>query len=454
MAESQSVEYKESWRDEYLKWICGFANAQGGRIYIGIDDQGEVVGVKDIKKLLEDIPNKIRDKLGIIADVNRLEKDGIAYIEIMVAPSSVPISFQGEYHYRSGSTKQLLQGTALTQFLMEKTGIKWDTVSVSNFTADDLDEVSVEIFKREALRNKRISESDLKVSRLELLDHLNLLEDEKLKRAAVLLFHKRPCKLVEGCYVKIGKFGDGADLQYQDLLEGSLFRIADQVIDLIYTKYLKARITYEHNVRVETYPFPIDGVREAIYNALAHNNYARCVPIQIKIQDDAMFISNSCVLPSGWDVESLLQPHRSVPFNPTIANAFYRAGYIEAWGRGVQKIYESCKKLGAPAPEYSIVGEDITIKFTANNSIFNDVDDTVNGTVNGTVNLSETERRILEAISNEPTITKVQLSKELGIGSTTIARTTKKLKELGVIKRVGSAKTGHWEICQTDIPNN
>ena len=180
MAESQSVEYKESWRDEYLKWICGFANAQGGRIYIGIDDQGEVVGVKDIKKLLEDIPNKIRDKLGIIADVNRLEKDGIAYIEIMVAPSSVPISFQGEYHYRSGSTKQLLQGTALTQFLMEKTGIKWDTVSVSNFTADDLDEVSVEIFKCEALRNKRISESDLKVSRLELLDHLNLLEDEKL----------------------------------------------------------------------------------------------------------------------------------------------------------------------------------------------------------------------------------------------------------------------------------
>lgn len=64
MAESQNVEYKESWRDEYLKWVCGFANAQGGSIYIGINDNGEVVGVTDCKKLLEDIPNKIKDTMG------------------------------------------------------------------------------------------------------------------------------------------------------------------------------------------------------------------------------------------------------------------------------------------------------------------------------------------------------------------------------------------------------
>jgi predicted HTH transcriptional regulator len=57
--ESQNIEYKESWRDEYLKWICGFANAQGGRIYIGVNDQKEVIGLSDAKRLLEDIPNKI-----------------------------------------------------------------------------------------------------------------------------------------------------------------------------------------------------------------------------------------------------------------------------------------------------------------------------------------------------------------------------------------------------------
>jgi len=76
MAESQNIEYKESWRDEYLKWVCGFANAQGGTIYIGIDDAGNVVGVKDVKKLMEDIPNKIQTVLGIVSDVNQKTKDG------------------------------------------------------------------------------------------------------------------------------------------------------------------------------------------------------------------------------------------------------------------------------------------------------------------------------------------------------------------------------------------
>lgn len=103
-------------------WIC---KCTGGKIYIGTDDNGNVVGVADSKKLLEDIPNKVRDILGIIVDVNLLEEDGKNYIEISVNPSSYPVNYKGEYHYRSGSTKQLLKGSALTEFLLSKTGYKW-----------------------------------------------------------------------------------------------------------------------------------------------------------------------------------------------------------------------------------------------------------------------------------------------------------------------------------------
>ena len=106
MSENQNIEWKENWRDEYLKWICGFANAAGGKIYIGTDDNGRVVGVADAKKLLEDIPNKVRDVLGIMVDVNLLEENGLQYIEIDVPPYSNPINYKGQYHYRSGSTKQ------------------------------------------------------------------------------------------------------------------------------------------------------------------------------------------------------------------------------------------------------------------------------------------------------------------------------------------------------------
>ena len=77
MAESQNIEYKESWRDEYLKWICGFANAREGCSYIGVRDDGKIVGISNSKKLLEDIPNKIKDTMGILADVNLLERAGL-----------------------------------------------------------------------------------------------------------------------------------------------------------------------------------------------------------------------------------------------------------------------------------------------------------------------------------------------------------------------------------------
>jgi ATP-dependent DNA helicase RecG len=108
-----------------------------------------VVGIANSKKLMEDIPNKIRNTMGILADVNLLEKSGKEYIEINVNPSSYPVNYQGEYHIRSGSTKQRLSGHALTTFLMEKTGYKWDAVPVEEITANDLDRESFEIFRRE-----------------------------------------------------------------------------------------------------------------------------------------------------------------------------------------------------------------------------------------------------------------------------------------------------------------
>lgn len=122
MPEQQNIEYKQSWRDEYLKWICGFANAQGGKIFIGIDDKGEITGVEDYSKLMGDIPNKAVNHLGLVVDVNLHDKSDKHYIEIDVPISSVPISYHGAYHYRSGSTKQELKGAPLHNFLLSKVG--------------------------------------------------------------------------------------------------------------------------------------------------------------------------------------------------------------------------------------------------------------------------------------------------------------------------------------------
>ena len=130
MAENQNIEYKSKWRDEYLKWICGFANANGGTIFIGKDDDGEIIGVENAKQLLEEIPNKVRDILGIIVDVNLHETKQGDYIEIAVDPYPNPVNYKGQYHYRSGSTKQELKGAALDKFLLQKSGKRWDGVIV------------------------------------------------------------------------------------------------------------------------------------------------------------------------------------------------------------------------------------------------------------------------------------------------------------------------------------
>lgn len=122
MNESQNIEWKTSWRDEYLKWICGFANAQGGVLEIGKNDRGEVVGVKDASRLLEEIPNKVQAILGIVVDVNLQSDTGEEYLEIVVEPYPYPISYKGEYHYRSGSTKQMLKGGSAGPLSASKTG--------------------------------------------------------------------------------------------------------------------------------------------------------------------------------------------------------------------------------------------------------------------------------------------------------------------------------------------
>ena len=216
MPENQNIEYKSSWRDEYLKWICGFANAQGGKLYIGVSDDGQVCGVLNAKRLMEDIPNKIRESLGLLVDVNLLSSDSKEYIEISVPASSEPINYRGEYHYRSGSTKQLLQGPALTHFLLDRTRTKWDAMPVDGVELKDLDKESFDIFRREAKKSGRMTVQDLAMTNEELLDNLNLTVNGKLTRAAVLLFHRKPERWFGGAYVKIGFFGDGPDLQYQD----------------------------------------------------------------------------------------------------------------------------------------------------------------------------------------------------------------------------------------------
>ncbi len=179
-------------------------------------------------------------------------------------------------------------------------------------------------------------------------------------------------------------------------------------------------------------------------NALAHNNYARSVPIQIRIEENAMYISNSCILPSGWNAESLMRPHRSVPFNPSIANAFYREGYIEAWGRGIQKICEACRELGTPNPEYTVLGDDITVKFTALESA--KTSEVKKPKHQGDVLDDVLDDQIVSELRKDAKLNQKELANRLQISVSSIQRAMHRLKESGRIVRKGGKRYGHWVI--------
>jgi len=364
MPEQQNIEYKSIWKDDFLQWICGFANANGGTIFIGKDDDGSVVGLADAKKLLEDIPNKVRDVLGIMVDVNLHTTNQGDYLEIVVEPYPNAISYKGQYHYRSGSTKQELKGSALEKFLLQKKGKRWDSVPIPKVSVSDLKQETFEFFKKRGIRSKRLDENNLTDNNEHLLENLKLIEDGYLKRATILLFHPDPEKFVTGAYIKIGYFENKADLIFQDEIHGNLFEQIEKTLDLLFTKYIKAIISYENGInRVETYEYPREAVREALLNAIAHKDYSGLTPIQIRVYKDRIMMWNEGHLPEDWTINKLLEEHSSRPFNPDIANAFFRSGYIESWGRGISKMMELCVAEGLPKPTYRVEGSDFWVIF-------------------------------------------------------------------------------------------
>ena len=350
MPEQQNTEYKSSWHEEYLDWICGFANAQGGKIYIGRDDSGNVIGVADYKNLMEKIPNKIKNLLGITAEVNLLQEDGKHYIEIVVTPYSVPISLRGRYFYRSGSVKQELTGVSLNEFLLKRAGQTWDNVIEPRATFADIDEKSVGAYLVMSKEKGRLPDVE-GLTTEQIFDKLRLTENGQLKRAAIVLFGKDPCRFYPTAFVKIGRFAKGdADLRYQDVEEGNIIMLLRNVLERLDHKYLIKQITFEGMYRIEKSEYPVPALREMLLNAMVHRNYMGSFT-QLRVYDDKINIWNEGMLPEGISLEALKNPHSSRPRNPLIADVCFKGGLIDAWGRGTIRIVETCEEAGLPEPE-------------------------------------------------------------------------------------------------------
>ena len=452
MSESQNTEYKQSWHDDYLKWICGFANAVGGSIYIGKDDKGNVVALPDYEKLMEDIPNKIRNLMGIICDINLQEISAKKFIEIKINPYSVPVSLRGRYYYRSGSTKMELTGVELNEFLLKKAGKTWDDVVEEGATMKDIDEASIAKFIEDSKEKARMPETR-GLSAFQILEKLQLTEGRKLKRAAIVLFSKNPNQFYPNVLVKIGRFGkDSTDLKFHEVVEGNLIHMLNEVQAQLNHKFLSRPVDFVGMQRIEKDEYPVAALREMLLNALVHRTYMGA-HVQLRVYDDKLSIWNEGGLPLGLTLEELKGEHNSRPRNPKIAEACFKAGYIDTWGRGTLKIINACKEAGLTEPMLEETNGGIAI------TLFKKADGSHSETIRKPFgNNSEAIRKqfgkeiahAFEVITKHPDYSAEQIAGEISKTARTVEKYIAKLKAAGFLKRQGAKLGGYWEIIENE----
>ncbi len=189
---------------------------------------------------------------------------------------------------------------------------------------------------------------------------------------------------------------------------------------------------------LENLPVPEVALREAVLNALIHKDYGSGAPIQISVYDDKLMLWNPGELPPDWTVAKLKAKHSSQPFNPDVANAFFRAGMIEAWGRGIELILEACRAAEVPEPDLRYETSGLWVEFP-----FPEV---LSESITQETTQETTQERILALLKAEPAITRRVLAERIGITPDGIKYHLDKLRSAGAIRHVGSTKAGHWEV--------
>lgn len=344
MRENQNVEYKLIWRDEYLRWVCAFANTTGGVIYIGVDDNGKVVGVNNSSELVYMIPHKIKDYLGILVETSIKRKKNKEYLCIKVEAHNYPVSLRGRYYLRSGSNTYEAMGAELDRLILKKLGIRWEKLSGHHSSINDLDSNVIDYFKDKAIQNKTLNQRQVDVDNETLLKNLRLYNGKELSFAALLLFGKDPEEWVYNSFVKICEVSDIGTILRCDKISGSIIIQLEETLKILYKKYLKdSDSLISKNV-----------MREIIMNALMHKAYDALEPIQISVYKNKVTVYNPSLHNGEITNENIFNPHPTIPHNPRIANTFNKCGLATLWGLGIERIKEESYKSGKPLPKFRI----------------------------------------------------------------------------------------------------
>jgi ATP-dependent DNA helicase RecG len=464
--ENQKTEWESHWLDEFLKERCGLANSQGGTLVVGRGNSGVVIGKDSAKEILEELPNSIRSALGIVPSIEMFNGGGSPYISVHIDPSNAPISFRGKLYHRSGAATHELRGADLNNFFSRRMGKTWDSFVVPKIKASDLDTDALSLFREKSIARWHPEADGLGAGFGPLLDSLSLVEGGKLARAAILLFHREPWKFAPGAFVRADYCKNDGGLIHQQEFRGPLIAMPDQIVESMSCKYINELIGPASS------HVPATALQEALLNAIMHRDYTTDAPIQIVVSPGSLVIRNDGALPEKWADADLLSMHKSLPRNPKIAYAFYLAGYVETWGRGIERIAAACREANKRAPLFesspnemivTLLTETLEEKGTAAATgsdgagasqengggspiIENSIGNSISGSARIAASLNPTQLKVLSVMRSKPNATIRAIAAEIGIAKRIVESHVRSLKKDGFLSRVGACRGGHWKV--------
>jgi len=438
LREDDTHEFKEMWSKTALEDIAALANHKGGVLLIGIADDGTIVGLEEKDSAVQAIVNQIVDVLGVNPRVDWRSYAGKQVLAVEVDAAAVPVTCKGRYLVRVGSTNRTMTREQLTRRLLKSSGQQWDALA-TDATLDDVDADALQRFIR--LARSRLPNLQSENAAEQILKNLNVLRDDHLLNAGVLLFGKAPQHVFPSAQVRAARF-EGKRISNDQSFGGSLWdqleaclNYFQQQLDISY-EVTPTDLSLEGIQRTETWEHPLEALREALLNALMHRDYMSLGDIQIRLYPDRLQIWNPGSLPEGISLEDLKRDnHPSQLRNPLLAQAFYFAGYVERWGSGTTRIIQACRDQGLPEPEFDEQAGGFRIVFYKNIL-----------TPERLVNMGLNERQVAAvAFAQEHgSISNSELQDITGASRPTATRDLKTLIELGIAVSKGRGRGAHY----------
>lgn len=428
-------EFKIKVTDKLENEVISFLNTNGGNIFIGVNDKGEVVGIKGNVDLLQrTIKDRLKDNImpSIVGlyDVVLKSQEDKKYIQIVIS--------------RGNERPYYLKGMGMTP---DSCFIRVGS-SIQNMPSDM---ISSEFSKRtrNSLRNIVSPKQDLTFSQLKIyyeekgfkindnfLRQLNFYtEDNKFNYIAYLFSDNNTISILFGKYSGTNAVDliENEDYGYCSLIKATKSILAKlEIENKTFTK-----ITYPERKEIQLFDY--EAVREAVINAIVHNDWSKEYAPKFELFQDKLVISSNGGIQEGVTKDEFLQGF-SLPKNKELMKVFRDLELVEQMGTGIIRILESYDKSS-----FEFFPNFIRVSFPFNENKFSK---TIKQNANSFENskLSEIQSSIISLMSDSPTITQATLARLLDVNIRTIQRNIKELMDLGVVERIGATKKGEWKI--------